>query len=131
MENITKAINRLLKFIEYKEITVNKFSQIIDVSNSYFSKMVRNNASIGSNILEKIVRTFPEIDANWLLTGEGKMLKEHASINIVNEEHTPYNITLPPGPCQQCELRQQIIDVQQKTIQELEWHIETLGKNKK
>lgn len=30
----------------------------------------------GRNVLDKIISKFPQINANWLITGEGKMLNE-------------------------------------------------------
>ncbi len=69
-------IDRLLIFIDNKGITPNKFGQMIEVSNAYLSKQKKNNANIGSQIIEKIVRIYPDINLDWLITGEGKMLKE-------------------------------------------------------
>lgn len=74
-ENITKTIDRLSLFLESQDISFNKLSVMIGVSNSYFSKMVKNRASVGSDILEKIVRIYPNLSAEWLLTGNGTMLK--------------------------------------------------------
>ena len=131
MENITKTINRIKYFIDYKGVSFNKLSLEIGVSNSYFSKMFKNNASIGSDILEKIGSIYPELNTNWLITGKGKMLNE-SSIdekkgNIMKEEEPSYH-KLPPGPCQQCKLRDEIISTQKITIEALE---QLLKKNKK
>lgn len=67
-------IDRIFEFIEYKGISISEFSKKIDVSNGYLAKQKSNNANIGSHILEKIVRNFPEINIHWLVTGEGQML---------------------------------------------------------
>jgi len=75
MENITKTIERLVKYIEYKDLSLNKFSLSIGVSNSYLHKMIKNKASIGSDIIENILRIYPELNPAWLLTGEGDMLR--------------------------------------------------------
>lgn len=89
MENFTKSIDRLSKFIDYKGISFNKLATIIGVSNSYFSKMVKNKASIGSDILEKIVRVYPDMNSNWLLTGEGEMIK-NTKENFAKEAESNY-----------------------------------------
>ena len=69
-------IDRILQFIDYKGISINKFSKMIGVSNAYFSKQKKNNANIGSQIIEKIVNTCHDISLLWLVMGEGEMLKE-------------------------------------------------------
>jgi len=131
MENITKTINRIKYFIDYKGVSFNKLSLEIGVSNSYFSKMHKNNDSIGSDILEKIVSIYPELNTNWLITGKGKMLNEYPTDikrNQIIDEGKVSHYQLPPGPCQQCKLRDDIISTQKKTIETLE---QLLKKNKK
>lgn len=87
--------SRILKFIDYKGISKNKFSEKIGLSNSYMSKMVANNGNIGSQIIEKIVRIYPELDARWLLTGEGNMIinqdnKQNQNEPEMNCDNCPY-----------------------------------------
>ncbi len=128
MENFTKTIERLEQFIGFKNISFNKLAIKIDVSNSYFSKMVRNKASIGSDILEKIVRIFPDLNVEWLLTGDGEMIKGSQYNISLNESEISYK-KLPAGPCQQCEIRDQLIISLQKNVEQLEWRLQI--KNKK
>ena len=37
--------------------------------------MKKNHASIGSDVIENIIRTYPQLNVVWLLTGEGNMIK--------------------------------------------------------
>ncbi len=122
MENNTKTIERIAYFVEKKGISLNSFSQRLGVSNSYFSKMIKNKASVGSNIIENILRIYPDLNTRWLLTGEGNMLntKEPAKESLTSD--------LPTGPCQQCEQRERVIASQAKTIALLEDKIESLEK---
>ena len=75
LENFTKLSERIKQIIDYKGISINKFSALVGTSNSYFNKILRDNNSIGSDKIEKILRVFPEISAKWLILGEGGMLK--------------------------------------------------------
>lgn len=43
----------------------------------------------GKNVLNKILTAFPEINANWLLTGEGSMLTDTPSHKPIYNEATP------------------------------------------
>lgn len=74
-ENSKKSIHRLQEYITFKGTSLNKLAAELGLSNSYFSKMVRNSGSIGSDIIEKIIRSYPDLNAEWLLTGNGNMLK--------------------------------------------------------
>jgi len=120
MEYFTKSIQRLAYFIETKGLSLNKLSMQIGVSNSYFSKMVRNNASIGSDILEKILRTFPDLNAEWLLTGAGEMTNDLLKVGEIDQKLLKVTKEeLPRGPCQQCEVKDRMIDALRDTIEAL------------
>jgi len=123
MENITKTIERIAYFVEKKGISLNKFSQQLGVSNSYFSKMIKNKASVGSDIIENILRFYPEINTNWLLTGTGDMLYGSTTSKEASN--------LPAGPCKQCELRDMIIAKQEDSIELLKDKISQLHKQLK
>lgn len=98
-ENITKTIHRLLEYITNKNITFNKLAIELGLSNSYFSKMYKNGGSIGSDVIEKILRIHTDINANWLLTGRGSMLNDQASgapfVSAPGHETPPVQINLP------------------------------------
>ena len=68
-------VNNLHKFIEYKGISIAAFEKRIGMSNNSFRKSLNNNGAIGSDKLENILKEFPELNSEWLLTGEGNMLK--------------------------------------------------------
>lgn len=82
-ENITKTIHRLQEYITKKGISFNKLAVELGLSNSYFSKMIKNEGSIGSDVMEKILRIHTDIDANWLLTGRGSMLQGDGKVNSI------------------------------------------------
>lgn len=70
-----KTIQRLKKYIDYKGISLNAFDSKIDSSNGYIGKQIKNNASIGSDIIEKIICTYDDLNPLWLINGEGNMLR--------------------------------------------------------
>jgi len=91
-------IQRLKQFIEYKGFSIRSFEIECGVNNSTIKSAIRNNGSIGSDKLTKIVEKFPDLDANWLLSGKGTMIKgdflthpesqPKAQKNTKNEENT-------------------------------------------
>lgn len=64
------------KFIDFKGISIAEFERNIGMSNNSFRKSLNNGGNIGSDKLENILRKYPEINASWLITGEGPMLKD-------------------------------------------------------
>lgn len=78
-DNGVKA--RLLKFIEHKKLSVNRFCTMCGFSSAY----VRNiQKTISQRYLDIIAATFPDINIHWLETGEGQMLNEAIPINVQN-----------------------------------------------
>jgi len=71
MENTVKE--RLIAFINFKGITKNKFEAVCGLSKRYVSNISR---SISPDVAEKISLTFPDLNMGWVMTGEGKMIKE-------------------------------------------------------
>ena len=64
---------RLKKWIEKKELTSSKFADIIGVNRATISHILsgRNKPSI--DFFEKLLRYYPKLNANWLITGIGYM----------------------------------------------------------
>ena len=63
--------DRILQFIRYKGITKNRFEIECGLPKRYVSNI---GESIQSNIIKKIILTYPEINLYWLVMGEGSML---------------------------------------------------------
>jgi hypothetical protein len=70
-----KTIDRLMQFITHAGLSARQFDLSIGASNGYTLRMKKNNASVGSDVIENILRVYPQLNVVWLLTGEGSMLK--------------------------------------------------------
>jgi hypothetical protein len=66
------AKERLRKFVDYKGIGRNRFEELTGVSVGYLST---KSPSVGSEIIERIVRVYHDLNIEWLVTGHGKMIK--------------------------------------------------------
>lgn len=64
--------DRLLKYIDYKNITKSFFEKSIGAGNGY----LKNVNNLGSDKLEDIITHYPDLNIEWLITGKGAMLKE-------------------------------------------------------
>ncbi|MCR5454550.1 MAG: helix-turn-helix domain-containing protein [Bacteroidales bacterium] len=67
---------RLQKIMDYAGVSPNKFAAILGIQRSSISHMMsgRNNPSL--TVVQKILKSYPDISAEWLLFGEGNMLKD-------------------------------------------------------
>ena len=64
-------VDRIRQIIEYKEISARQFCLKIGVANGFLDKV----KDVGSEKVAKILYAFPEINPEWLLMGEGSMLR--------------------------------------------------------
>jgi phage repressor protein C with HTH and peptisase S24 domain len=80
--------DRVLEFIKAEEISVKRFETRASLSNGAVSKMGDNTRR---KILDKIVSAYPQLNMNWLLTGEGEMLsKNEPKPEISYTDGVPY-----------------------------------------
>lgn len=90
-------LERLKQYIDYKGISISAFEKSIGMSNASFGKSLKNHGTIGANKLETILSVYSDLNPVWLLTGEGKMLKDnigHTQIGDVNTiDNSPINIS--------------------------------------
>lgn len=85
-------IDRILKIIELKGVTKNKFYVETGLSNGFLDKV----KDVGASKVEQILNTYPDINPIWLITGSGHILVDHQNsnnslpIDIINEANNSY-----------------------------------------
>jgi len=84
-----KTIDRLMQFIKFAGLSARQFDISIGASNGYTLRMKKNNASIGSDVIENILKVYPQLNVVWLITGEGEMLKKKEEPEILDFEQLP------------------------------------------
>src|SRR5574344_2031174 len=84
MDKISPIKKRILQFIEYKGIAKTEFCEKASIS---YANMKGKSliSEIGGSQLGEILSIYPDLSADWLLTGEGEMLKK-GSGNYDNTE---------------------------------------------
>jgi hypothetical protein len=71
-----KIIDRILLFVHHKNMSMRTFDTSIGVGNGYTSKQSKSGGSVGSNVLERIIDKYPDLNPLWLVTGKGEMILE-------------------------------------------------------
>ena len=75
------TLKRIKQYIDYKGITNQNFEKQVGFSNGAFASQLKNNRTIGVDKLENILIAFPELNPEWLLTGNGEMIKTKSKEN--------------------------------------------------
>lgn len=93
--------DRIIEIIESQNISKREFCRKIGVSHTYLN----TDSEVGSSKLEIIISEYPNISAEWLLTGKGEMFKseEKKEVSSNMEMSRLWNL----------------IESQQRTIEEL------------
>ena len=99
MTNFSTQKERILQFIDYKGISKNKFYIESGISNGVLDK----KSGLSMETVEKFYSTFPEINPEWLLTGNGSMLKEKEPTRVylhdnIDEEDNAVDNIIPLIP---------------------------------
>lgn len=79
---ITKIKERILHIAENKGIPKEKFFNDIGMTYGNF-KGKSKETPINSNAIADILAMFPDINLQWLLTGDGEMIKTNKSIDTI------------------------------------------------
>lgn len=66
--------DRIKKFMNVKSLTAAELADKIGVQRSNVSHVLNGRNNPSSVFIEKLLQTFPELDARWLILGEGEML---------------------------------------------------------
>lgn len=75
------STERVREYLDYKGITKYKFCNDLGFSN----KFLDNSSNMGTDKACKILHYYPDLNSEWLLTGNGSMIKEeNTSVLIMN-----------------------------------------------
>lgn len=75
-----------------------EFAEIVGISRTQFSEIVTGKRRLSDKAIHKIISAIPEINEEWLRTGEGEIFKSqtsttgNGSVSITGEEITDNNI---------------------------------------
>lgn len=72
----TTIKDRTIEFVKHKGITMKTFEQRCGLSSGYVTSMRKG---FGSDKLNNVLMAFPELNRDWLLYGEGEMIKGSVS----------------------------------------------------
>lgn len=72
--------DRIIKFIRYRGLRVKQFENICGLSNGYINSMRKG---FGREKLENVLSMFPELNRDWIVYGEGEMIKPNTQSHTI------------------------------------------------
>ncbi len=70
--------DRLQQFLTLEQLSPARLSEIIGIQRSGLSHILSGRNKPGFDFIQKLLLKFPSLNAEWLITGKGKMYKEQA-----------------------------------------------------
>lgn len=78
---------RLKKIITSQGLSIRAFEEKIGCSIGVINRCINKNTDVQSSVVIKIFTTFRDISPEWLLLGEGEMMKTCITKNSIEEPH--------------------------------------------
>ena len=80
---------RIKNFIDAKGISAGELAAVLDVQRSNISHILNGRNKPGASFIEKLLLEFPDLNARWLLTGEGDMFSGQVSVASAPQQKLP------------------------------------------
>lgn len=91
MEDTVKQ--RIISFMKYLGIGQKKFETTVGLSNGYINSLRKSPTA---EKIQMIIGAYPELNMQWLLTGEGEMLKSQGAVDDEPETVTEVAVERKP-----------------------------------
>lgn len=85
--------DRLKIFLSAQGIGRNKFENHIGISTGYMSS---KSNTITSDVIEKTITAYPELNLEWLITGNGEMLKSNKTSSLISSAQLQNSTSTKP-----------------------------------
>lgn len=84
---------RIMKFIEASKISVNSFERNSGLSVGYLRQLRKEPSRTK---IQSIILAYPELNIDWLLTGEGEMLNSSNSAQKISNPKKKHDVVMVP-----------------------------------
>lgn len=88
MQHFSPIKQRIIEYLEFKGLTMYQFNKESGITRGVIEK----SSGISEDNITKFIAYAPEVDVNWLVLGQGKMLKEHNDYGNPSMVQEPINV---------------------------------------
>ena len=115
---------RLIEYLSYKGVSKATFGRSIGVSGAYVTSIRK---SIDKDKLQSIALHYPDLNIEWLLYGEGSMLKEDSQQNVPIPKDLERNYQDRISALEEkVQMLNETIAAQKQIIEDQKWLIDSL-----
>ena len=86
--------DRIKQFMDYKNISAGELASLLEVQRSNISHVLNGRNMPGAAFIEKLLVSFPDLNARWLLTGSGEMTSDMEA-SVANDTYHPKESFIP------------------------------------
>ncbi len=122
MINNSEFADRLLKIMEYHQLSASAFADRIQVQRSSISHLLSGRNKPSLDFVMKVIREFKEVELYWLLNGKGSFPASSPAENFLSSPSTPAptlekGVVSKPGDAEVSSSNKEIIDSAEHQIQ--------------
>ncbi len=88
--------DRIKQYMDYKSISAGELSSRLDVQRSNISHILNGRNKPGASFIEKLLLSFPDLNARWLFTGDGEMTESKVSNKIIETSNVKDSAAVEP-----------------------------------
>ena len=121
--------DRIIQFLKEKSLTSTKFADEIGVQRSSISHILSGRNKPSFDFIEKMLIAYPDIDAQWLITGKGNMMSNQPSLFNQSNHQSEENSSSRELNIQNTPMKEHLISKSDEVTVEKEENIE-LNKKK-
>lgn len=108
MENTVNE--RIKKILSLSNLSETSFAGLLGMTQATVNRQLKGVSQISYELIDAILRQFPDVSAEWLLRGDGEMLKGSVPVSHSDEGFWKHVVSALTATCED----------QRKTIERLE-----------
>lgn len=112
--------DRIIQFLKEKNLTSTKFADEIGVQRSSISHILSGRNKPSFDFIEKMLKAYPDIDAQWLITGKGNMLSNQPSLFNQSNQNNEKSSSSRELNIQNSPMKEHLISNSDEVIEEKE-----------
>jgi plasmid maintenance system antidote protein VapI len=79
--------DRIINFLSSEKLSPARFAEIIGVQPANISHIISERNKPSLDFIQKMIKSFPQLNIEWLIMGSGKMYKEAKEQSLFNTEN--------------------------------------------